>query len=107
MSRTHVYAIDGVSRTCACGNYISMTDKIRDFGLKHGKDLTVWPAKCMSCILDAAVALFDSVDLEPMPAPGRKCVKCGDKVGGEIDYYQDTPGIGDLCMTCWKSRDSK
>ncbi len=106
MSRTHVYTVDGTPRTCPCGNFISITDRIKEFGLKHDKDLSVWPSKCLSCIVDATISLFESVDVEPLTPPTKKhlCVRCSAKIGGEIKYYQDVPGIGDLCMTCWRER---
>jgi hypothetical protein len=90
-------------RTCLCGQPIVMTDKMAAFGRKHGRDLATWPAKCLTCIVDSTITMFDEVEKRapmPMPAPPnqKRCAICETVLGSK--FYSAVPKFGDLCLTC-------
>jgi hypothetical protein len=85
-------------RSCACGDPILPTKKTLAFGKTHGKDLTVWPAKCNGCMVDQAIDLFSSVSAtSPVPLAPR-CTRCSCILGAK--FYADVPSVGDLCLDC-------
>ncbi len=49
-------------RRCACGEPIIVRERVRAFGLKHGKDLSAWPERCATCVLERAAGMFLRAD---------------------------------------------
>jgi hypothetical protein len=97
-------------RLCACGEPIVPSEKVKEFGRRHGRDLNNWPARCARCIIDATVDLFMRVEVPKPPeklavaneaatAAIKTCCRCGARLGHR--YYAGHPKHGDLCMMCW------